>query len=154
MTELHVPRRVVVGLLIGLAVGVILELAFSSAAGATYTPGNPDFLAQFGNENTAVLIKRLIYAGLGGIMGGASAIFDHDRLSITAATGLHFVVTMIPLLGSAMFLRWAPVTLGGAVGFLLVAAGVYVLIWAGMFLRYRSEVARMNRALALRRGEL
>lgn len=143
----NIRRRAAIGGVVGIVVGVLIELAFSAHYGSAYVPGSSAFLAMFSNENAAVLVERCIYALLGVVQGAAGAILAVDRFSLAKATMLHMSVIVVSLIPAALYLRWIP---GGwaIVGFVGITAGIYGVIWVVLWLCIRSQVRRLNGRLS------
>ncbi len=137
--------RIALYALVGLFIGSCLELLFSALESSTYVPGSPQFLEQFANQHTAVLIERLVYLALGAVVGLSSEVFDFETWSLGRATAVHAVVTTASLVLAAMVLRWVP--LGWPLlGFAAVVLGVFALIWLAIYVVTARSVARINAA--------
>lgn len=140
-------KRIGLGALGGLAIGIACELAFSWAHGSSYTAGVPEFIAEFSNANVAVLIERLIYATLGAVLCSTGQLFDSPRLSLASATCTHALIVLAAVLGTAATLKWIPLTVPAIIGFVLLTVVIYVLVWMGVWLSIRSSIVKANRLL-------
>ncbi|QKF06717.1 DUF3021 domain-containing protein [Berryella wangjianweii] len=136
-------RRALIGAAAGIAIGCMLELAFSAAWGAQHIPGKPSFLADFDNQNLAVLTERVLYALLGAVQAMAGLLFPNERRSLAATTAIHFLLTCVPLLGVGMVLKWwqGGWPLVGALGIITV---IYALIWMASWLSVRATVRQVS----------
>ena len=145
----HLLKNIFLYALIGLTIGVICELVFSAATSTNYVPGVPAFLAQFDNQNLAVLVERIASAALGIILGLAGRIFDVEAWSLAKATALHYLVVLLSVGACALTLRWIP--LGWpALGFLVSLTIAYMVIWLSMWVTYYARFKRASEQLAAR----
>lgn len=141
------------GVVIGLAVGSILELLFSwslSGSGA-YCPGVPSFLAQFDDMNAAVAVERLVYALIGVVSCLAARVYRSPRLTLAGATAVHVAVVTTCVLAAALILQWVSMSAASMIGLLLVFLAVYAVIWLVMWLIARRDVQLANKAIRNRR---
>ncbi|MDY6050804.1 MAG: DUF3021 domain-containing protein [Rothia sp. (in: high G+C Gram-positive bacteria)] len=140
-------RKILIGALIGIAIGCTMELLFSALMGSTYVPGVPSYLAQFDQQNTAVLVERLIYAGLGAVHYCAADLYKNERWPLALATLVHAAIVLTSVLLAGAYLHWFPLTMGAFMGFLLVALLIYALVWVISFWVSLRETRTINAAL-------
>lgn len=148
MSIAHLLKRTGTGALAGITIGSLQTLVVSAARSTHYTPGNPDFLAGFANENAAVLVQLIVYALLGTACMLASEIYRSDRLSMTAATLCHLALVGGGVMTAGWYLQWfsGPTALSFAVAFILI----YAVVWMGGYLHYRHVVNAVNARLSER----
>lgn len=146
-----VPGRILVGAGLGVLIGTILELIFSSLVGGSlYTPGVPGFLTQFSNQNVAVLTERVIYALLGIIQVFAAKIYESERRPVAQSTLLHLALTFVTVAGAGIYLKWFTMSAGQVVSFVATFAIAYLLIWIYMWFQAKKAVQGLNDQLAKR----
>ncbi len=148
MTTTHLLKRTGTGALAGITIGSLQTLVASAAGSTRYTPGHPNFLAGFANENVAVLVQLIVYALVGVTCMLASEVYRSDRLSITAATLAHLVLVGGGVMTAGWYLKWfsGPTIPGFAVVFFLV----YAVVWVANYLRYRHMIDAVNTRLSER----
>lgn len=144
----HLLKSIVIYALIGLAIGVISELIFSAGNSTTYVPGVPAFLAQFDNQNVAVLLERIAYVLLGVVIGLASHLFNIESWSLTKATVVHYLVVLLSLGVCALTLKWMPFGWAMVLGFVVPATVMYMVIWGAMWLRIFSQIKKASEGLS------
>lgn len=134
---------------IGIAIGTSIELALAAAGGLPYTSGSPSFIAAFDNELTAILVERLVYAGVGVATGFGARIFQIERLSLLTATIAHLVLCMGAVLTAGVYLRWFALdaSLIPFIGEILI---IYWVIWLIAWMQARRTVNRVNASLPRR----
>jgi len=87
--------------------------------------------------------QMLGYLLLGGFMGGASIVYDGDRLSLMAQTALHVSVTAAAFCVTGLLLGWfGPGKLFGPIAVFLL---IYGAIWTSIYLRNRMLARQLNR---------
>ncbi|MBY4798219.1 DUF3021 domain-containing protein [Collinsella sp. AGMB00827] len=143
-------RDIILGMLGGIVIGTTLELLGSAVhGGSAYVPGVPSFLASFANEHTAVLVERIVYALLGLTMNLPRRLFDLDRLSLAAATALHFLIVIGSLLVAGIYLQWAQMG-PQLISFIAIASAIYFVIWFIIWFSIRHKISQMNQRLGAR----
>lgn len=138
--------RLVFYALIGLAIGIAIELLFSALNSTSYVPGLPSFLDQFSNQNLAVAVERLLYLLLGTVLGLASHIFDMERWSLVKATAAHYLVVVISVGTCGIVLHWFSVGTA-ALNFVLPVTVIYVFIWLTLWVTTWLKVRQARQAL-------
>ncbi|WP_167202662.1 DUF3021 domain-containing protein [Actinomyces respiraculi] len=148
MTTTHILKRTGTGALGGITIGSLTTLAFSAAHSTHYTPGVPEFLVGFANENVAVLVQLVVYALLGAVCMLASEVYRSDRLNMSTASLVHLVLVGGGVAAAGWYLQWfsGPTALRFGVVFILV----YAVIWVASYLRYRHVVNAVNARLSTR----
>lgn len=148
MKVANLGKKAVNGAIVGIAVGCLIELFSSSFYGASYSPGNPDFLALFANQHVAVLVERIVYALLGVMFALGAEIFEVERLSLASATALHFAMTLAGLFTANLVLKWTPAAVGPYLGFFMAMLVVYICGWLFNWLTVRNEIKKANEKIA------
>ena len=134
------------GACIGITIGTSIELIFSSLYSSSYSPGVPEFLNSFGNENVAALIERLIYAAYGIISSFAGLLYRNETRPIALNTAMHFGIVLICGIAAGSYLKWWGSSLD-MIGVIITIVLIYLLIWLFNWLVARVEVKKMNQKL-------
>ena len=100
-----------------------------------------------GTYGIAALILYLVSCGLLGAVGlGAQVVFEIERLSLSAATIIHFCLTMTFLSILGFGLGW-DLKDKGVIITVFCYLGVYCLIWICSNLVLRKKVKKINENL-------
>ena len=134
------------GACIGITIGTSIELIFSSLYSSSYSPGVPEFLNSFENENVAALIERLIYAAYGIISSFAGLLYRNETRPIALNTAMHFGIVLICGIAAGSYLKWWGSSFD-MLGVIITIALIYLLIWLFNWLVARTEVKKMNQKL-------
>ena len=123
-----------IGFLLGMAINVFALLIGGSLPSAFETSG--------GAERFAL---HLIISGFyGAFCMGSTVVYDIERFPLLLSTVLHFVCVMGLYVPISLYLGWVD-----GISTLLIIMGimaaVYFFIWLIMYLRYKSEVEKLNR---------
>ncbi len=151
-----VKRKILLRGLLGFPLGVVLGDAIAIAisfvqGGGEYTPCTPQLVEAVGGETAAVALQTLLCGVLGTVFGAASLIWQLDRWSLAAQTGLYFAVTAAAMFSIAYAAGWMGKSTRGMAFYMLIFALIFAAVWAVQYLVMRRSVARMNRSLDSRR---
>uniref|UniRef100_UPI0023F3718D DUF3021 domain-containing protein n=1 Tax=Propionimicrobium lymphophilum TaxID=33012 RepID=UPI0023F3718D len=113
---------------------------------SSYSPGVPEFLNSFGNENVAVLIERLIYAAYGIISSFAGLLYRNETRPLILNTALHFGIVLICGIAAGSYLKWWGSSFD-MLGVIITIVLIYLLIWLFNWLVARAEVKKINQKL-------
>ncbi|MDR2197047.1 MAG: DUF3021 domain-containing protein [Coriobacteriales bacterium] len=143
--------RTLLGFPLGIAIGVVILLGVSFAAGdGRLHPVTPAMLAWMPDELTASFWQFVLCGILGAACSGSSPIFEIGHWSLTRQTVVHFLVLMSVLITVASVCGWtspAGFSFEGTLLYLAIAALVYLVIWTSMTLYWRNWVKKANARL-------
>ena len=91
-------------------------------------------------EMTVWLIASVIY-------GVSTMLFNVERLSLLAATVLHFLLEYVVTVLCCLYLGYGATLEEAALGCLPLFVILYVLIYVGSFISIRIQMKRINRKL-------
>ncbi|MCI8418830.1 MAG: DUF3021 domain-containing protein [Lachnospiraceae bacterium] len=141
-------QRVISGLPIGIAIGYLITIFLSCVWGqGYYSPCMPQLTSMMGSEIQAVILQTALCALLGATFGGASLIWELDRLSIAGQTGLYFLIVSAVMMPVAYFTYWMDHSLQGFLGYFCIFAFLFILVWLMRYLINRHTIAKINARL-------
>ena len=142
-------KRTLIGLPAGMLVGYVITLLISLVRGeGEYFPVVPAMAERFGSELNAVLIQTGMCALIGAVSGGATVIWESERLGILAQTVIHYILITGSVLGSAYVCEWCERTPGGILFYLALFTVSYIVIWLSLTLSIRAKLRKINEAVA------
>lgn len=127
------------GFLMGVAISGLITAAFT-AEGA---PVSEKLAAWAGSARAAMLIQYFASGVYGALCMGGVVLYDSDRLPLTLISFLHCLCCVVPFIPLSLILGWCT----GAAEVLIMTGiqlAAYFVIWLIMYLKYRSEVKKMN----------
>ena len=136
-----------ISILVGLGIGIFLESFFSYSVSNYYSAGVPEFLQKFENQNTGVLIERLIYMGIGAISYFSSYLFVGDKHLKFINNFIHFFLIQSVIFLAGLYLYWFPRTLRAIIVFFGASIIIYVVIYIIICLSYKYSVDQINKKL-------
>lgn len=140
--------RALSGAPIGIAIGFIITIIISACIGdGNYYPCVPSFTEHMGNELNAVILQTLLCGIMGAGYAAASLIWESEKLSIAARTGLALLVYLIITLPTAYFAEWMHHSIFGALSYILIYLTIFVSIWLAQYLVYKSNIKKINQKL-------
>lgn len=138
-------ERTVLGFFIGIAIGQIISVLISLIAGnGEFLICAPEFTALMGNEAAAAAIQTLLCGIMGMGYASASLIWENDRLSIAAQTGICFAIYAAATLPIAYFTSWMEHSLWGVLGYIGIFAASFVFVWVIQYLSLKSRIKAIN----------
>ena len=141
-------QRVVVGLPIGIAIGQIITVIISLIRGSgEYYACVPEFTAEIGNEAYAVALQTLLCGVMGIGFAAASVIWEWERLSIAAQTGLCLGIYALCILPTAYFAKWMEHSVTGILSYCGIFAASFVFVWLVQFVIWRIRLNKINEKL-------
>ncbi|MCR4657100.1 MAG: DUF3021 domain-containing protein [Lachnospiraceae bacterium] len=147
-------NKVIVLCSIGFAVGVIFCVTFSamittmSIGDGTFYLVVPEFAEDMGGMLPAFVIDALVCGMFGVVAIGGSSVYELEEWSYLRATVTHFLMTVISYYLVGFFLRWFSFSdIKWCLLWLVIYIITYTLIWFGNYLKYRSEVRKINKEL-------
>ena len=138
---------VATGFLLGAFLGIFIPLVI---------PGDrivsAALLERTGSLKTAILLQVLLPGLYGaGTMSG-TLLYDSDRLTVPAATLIHYAICVGPFVPLALFLGWFG-EFTSMLPFLAIQLAAFFFIWLIIFLIGRREVSKLNRLQRKLNGE-
>jgi hypothetical protein len=144
--------RALLGFPLGIAIGVVIILGVSFAAGdGRLHPVTPSMLAWMPNELIASFWQFVLCGILGAVCAGASPLFEVERWGLTRQTIVHFLVVTGTIISIASICGWTDPTGGfnltSTIIYLAISILVYLVIWVSMFLYWRNWTKKANARL-------
>ncbi|MDE7079894.1 MAG: DUF3021 domain-containing protein, partial [Clostridia bacterium] len=103
--------RCLLGAPIGLAISTVITVIISLCLGkGEYYAVVPELISDCGNEIKAVTVQTVCSLVFGAACGGASAIWNSEKLNLLLQTVTHFVVLSVSTFPLAFFMYWMPHT--------------------------------------------
>lgn len=140
--------RMAIGFPSGIALGHLITIWISWIIGdGLFYPIVPSLQAVCGSEIAAVGLQALLSGLMGAACGASSIIWEVERWSLLKQTILHYAALSMSILPVAFTLHWMEHSVAGVMQYLLIFAGMYVVIWAGMTLALKSKIKKLNAKL-------
>lgn len=139
-------KRIIIGFIIGAAMGNLITLIFSVA----YDEGVKvvfNSLIEAMGMPLAITVQTLLSGIFGIVCIAGSLVFDIESWSLLKATVVHAVPVIILFVTISAVLKWVNFTFANCA--IMVAIGVvtYALIWLIMYLIWKAEIKKMNEEL-------
>ena len=99
---------------------------------------------QFGSEINAVIVQYVLCGLMGFAFAAMSAIWENDKLSLAAQSGINFVLSVMTVLPIAYICNWMEHSVSGLLSYLAIFAGIYASIWVVMFSVYKAKIKKIN----------
>lgn len=130
-----------VGVTIGYAITILSSLAFAKGH---YSPVVPAMAEQFGSEIAAVIVQFCLCGIMGVAFAAMSVIWESDRLSLAAQSGINFLLSVCTMIPIAYICHWMEHSWAGALNYIAIFAGIYASIWVAMYFVYRANIKKIN----------
>nr|MCR5451516.1 DUF3021 domain-containing protein [Lachnospiraceae bacterium] len=147
-------NRVITKASIGFALGVIIGISLTAFFVSTdMNDGKlylvvPEFSKRVGNPLLAFMIEAILSGLLGACGNCSSAVYSLESWSITKATVIHFIITVIANYAVCYTLCWvSPFNIGDNLIMLVMFVIAYTMIWLTQYLRSKRNVAELNAEL-------
>lgn len=141
----NIIGRTVSGFFIGIAIGQIVCVLISLIGGdGKFIICVPEFVGLVGNEAAAAAIQTLLCGVMGIGYGAASLIWESEKLSIAAQSGICFGIYAVALLPIAYFTNWMEHSVIGVLGYTGIFAASFVVVWFFQYIALKSKVKALN----------
>lgn len=140
-------RLAFTGFILGMAIGNIIAIVSSYAAGGEVLAFSPKLLEKTGSAAAALLLQTLLSGLMGAVSFGGVILYEIDSIPLPAVSIIHCAMILAVYYPIAFSLYWLEPTArdAGMMGCIMIAA--YAVIWLIMYFRYRMEVREMNELL-------
>lgn len=140
--------RAVLGLPVGIAIGHVITVLISLMNGeGSYFACAPQFVELIGDEAIAVAVQTLLCGIMGMAFAGASLVWESEKLSIVAQTGICFGIYAAVLLPIAYFANWMEHSVVGVLSYIAIFVGVFVITWITQYFAWRGRIKEINASL-------
>ena len=140
--------RAVLGLPVGIAIGHMITVLISLMNGeGSYFACAPQFVELIGDEAIAVAVQTLLCGIMGMAFAGASLVWESEKLSIVAQTGICFGIYAAVLLPIAYFANWMEHSVVGVLSYIAIFVGVFVITWITQYFAWRVRIKEINASL-------
>ncbi len=129
------------GLAIGYTISIVSSLCY---AGGYYAPCVPVLIDKVGSEIGAVVLQAILCGLIGTWSAATSVIWDMERLSLMAQTGIYFILNASVMMSVAYFCYWMEHSIKGFLEFFAVFALIFIVIWVTELLIGKCLVKRLN----------
>lgn len=144
--------RAAVGLPVGVAIGYGITIVISLFwGGGSYFPCVPELVSRMGSELNAVMFQALLCGLLGMGFGAASVIWEAERWSIAARTGIYFLVVSLLMMPIAYLACWMEHSIAGFFRCFGIFALIFLVIWGIEWAAARRTVRKLNASLSAAR---
>ncbi len=140
--------RAVLGLPVGIAIGHVITVLISLMNGeGSYFACAPQFVELIGNEAIAVAVQTLLCGIMGMVFAGASIVWESEKLSIVAQTGICFGIYAAVMLPIAYFANWMEHSVAGVLSYIAIFVGVFVITWITQYFAWKRKIKQINASL-------
>ena len=140
-----VIKRCLIGAPIGLSISFIITLIISIIINkGEYYPVVPQLTSLCGNELNAVIIQTVCSLIYGAVFGGASAIWEVEKLSLLKQTVIHCLIISVSSFPIAYFMYWMPHSFWGIAGYIAIFFFIYFFIWISWYFAMRKRIRELN----------
>lgn len=140
-----VVSRIIGGFVIGALIGQFVQVIISFGYG-TYTPVMDHFLAFFPSTAAAVIVQTALTGLIGITFAWSSLLFDIARWSLLKQYIVHFVITSLVWVPTAMLL-WMPKTSAGTIIFVISYLSSYVITWISQYTASKKDIQQINASI-------
>lgn len=142
--------RSLIGAPIGVMISIIITIIISLFTGkGKYYPVPIELINLCGNEIRAVIVQFICSILYGAVFGGASVIWDNEKWSLLKQTLIHFSVITMSSFPIAFFMYWIPHHVFGALGYIAIFFGIYLMIWLSIYINERMKIKKLNEQIVL-----
>lgn len=140
--------RCFLGAPIGIAISTVISIIVSLCFGLSeYSAVVPELIRDCGNEINAVIVQTLCSAVFGAACGGASVIWDSEKLNLLMQTVTHFAVISVCGFPVAFLMYWTPHSLSGILSYFGIFVLIYVCIWISLYAYNKFKIKQLNKML-------
>ena len=136
-------KRAGFGFLLGMVVGVLIEVIVGFANGGTLVFPEP-LLALAGNEAGALLAQMLVSGAFGAIPMAGVSFYEIESWGMLKQALVHYATYIVSYLFIGVSVGWfpfEPLVVGIIAGSMAVG---HAIIWLIMYARYKAEVAELG----------
>ena len=138
-------KRALIGAPVGVLICVLISIIISySVNDGSYYAVAPGLTALCGTVTNAVAVQTICVLVYGGIMAGASVIWDNERWSLLRQTVVHLVVCSAATLPIAYFMHWIEHSVLGVLSYYGIFVATYFFIWLSSYSANKRRVQQMN----------
>lgn len=135
---------------ISLTISTLITLFISVLKGdGKYYFVAPALISDYGSELNAMLVQSAASLLLGASWGGASLIWEFERMSLLKQTISHFIICSVVNLLTAYFLHWLPSSFTGAALYFGVFSAIYILFWIISYWKIKRYIMKINSKLQI-----
>lgn len=144
----QIAFRALLGFPLGVFIGYTITIIISTIfANGFYSPVVPELVRQAGSEINAVWIQYGLAGILGSVISAGSLIWEIERWNIMKQTIVHFILVSVTMLPIAYLAKWVAATPLSLLSYFGAFAGLYFLIWLGMYLVLRNKIKKANQKI-------
>lgn len=144
----EIIRRIVVGLMTGIAVSYLITIGISiSLCDGNYYPCVPSLVERFGSETTAVIVQTVLSALLGAGFAGSSLIWEKDDWSLLKQTGIYFAIVTVLMMTVAYVCEWMEHSVIGALSYFAIFFAIFVIAWVIRYSVWKIRIAKIKKKL-------
>ncbi len=142
-----VLARTFIGLPVGIAIGNVITVMISLMNGNEYFVCTPEFVELVGNEAAAAAIQTLLCGIMGMGFAGASLVWESEKLSIVAQSGICLGIYAAVLLPTAYFTSWMEHSAVGILSYFGIFAASFVVVWLAQYFVLKNRIKAINARL-------
>lgn len=146
-------QRGLLGFPIGIAIGYVITILISIILGqGRYVSVRPELIEALGNEVNAVVVQTVLCAVMGAGLAMASVIWEIDKWSLAKQSGIYFAIACAVMLPIAYVANWMQHSLGGVLSYFGIFTAIFVVVWIGQYLSWKSKIRKMNESVKRNNG--
>lgn len=129
-------KRGIIGAAIGVFINQIIFVIISSFYGFS------------GTVDVRMMVNNFVIASLLGFaIAAASIVFSIENWSVLKKTIIHFIIMSAAYFPASVLGNWMPENISGKVGYVIVFALIYVLIWFAYKIYWTKKISELNKQL-------
>lgn len=133
------------GFPIGITIGYVIPVIISICIGdGLFYPVNQELIYTMGNELNAVLLQTALCGIMGSGFAMTSVIGNIDSWSFAKQSGVSFAVACLLMFPISYFTNWMSHSLAGALSYVGIFAGIFVLVWLIKYFVWKMKLKKMN----------
>ena len=136
------------GFVLGMAVGNLIAIITSYMTGGEVLIFSPALLQRAGSPAAALAIQTVLSGVIGAVGMGGVIFYDFEDWGMLRTALVHYLIVIAFVIPIAIALGWTDPEPRSILAMCAAEAAAYAVIWVIMFLRYRSEVKRLNELIA------
>lgn len=148
-----VIKKIVIGFLVGAACGNLISLMMSLFSGGDIRLISEALGARLGTV-LGIAVQSVLSGIYGAVCVGGTVYYDIDDWSLLKATLIHYLSIMVSFSVVSAVLSWLPPDVLTYLAVILTFTFVFFIIWLVMYLRWKKQIAEMNRELTVYKSEM
>ncbi|MCH5296340.1 MAG: DUF3021 domain-containing protein [Ruminococcus sp.] len=138
--------RCLIGAPIGLSISYIITIIISVILDdGNFHPIVPQLANICGSEINAVAVQAVCSLLYGGVIAGASVIWEKDNWSILRQTLTHCIIISVTILPIAYLMHWMNHSVWGILSYFGIFFVIYFIIWIFQYYAIKKRIKAFNK---------